>query len=117
MDYQRGSFKRHEAIKQQILRDPSLIGIQSENVIHAETEYALIKRKRPIARPDIMIEYLTGSTVRRAYIEVKSGSCRRSLQNLQAQLRKVRRFLDNKRMIGEVVGVYYTGDLMNVITV
>ena len=77
MNYQRGSFWKHEAIKQQIIRDSALIGIHSENVIHAETEYALIKRKRPVAKPDIMIEYRMGSTVRRAYVEVKSGSCRR----------------------------------------
>src|SRR3989344_6501052 len=115
MDYQRGSFRKHEQIKQQILRDPSLIGIEGR-VIYAETEHALIKRKRPIARPDLMFEYRRGSRVRRVYVEVKSGSCRRSLRNLEAQLKKVRRFLDNKHMHGDVLGVYYTGDLMNVIT-
>ncbi|HLC19486.1 MAG TPA: hypothetical protein VJK72_01095 [Candidatus Nanoarchaeia archaeon] len=116
MDYQRGSFRKHEQIKQQILRDPSLIGIEGR-VIYAETEHALIKRKRPIAKPDIMFEYMLGSRVRRVYVEVKSGSCRRSVRNLEMQLRKVRRFLDNKRMNGDVLGVYCTGDLMNVITI
>jgi len=116
MDYQRGSLRRHEEIKQLILREPSLIGIDGK-VIHAETEYALVRRKRSIAQPDIMIEYIAGSTVHRAYVEVKSGSCRLSVQNLHFQIRKVRRFLDEKRLKGDVMGVYCNGNMMNVITV
>lgn len=107
--------RKHEEIKQRILRNPMLIGLDKSRIIHVETEYPLIKRKRPIAQPDIMFEYRIGNRVRRMFIEVKSGSCRRAVQDLEFQLRKVERFLHRKNIEGDVLGVY--GNALNVLTV
>ncbi len=117
MSYQRGSKRKHEEIKQLILKNPELVGINAENVISMKTEFPLIKRKRQIAKPDILIEYEIGNERKRMFVEVKSGSCWRALNNLKVQLKRVERFLHNKKIQGEVVGVYCAGDLMNLMIV
>lgn len=115
--YQRGSLKKHEAIKQDILRNPSLVGIDKARILHIETEFPLIPRKRPIAQPDIVIDYDVGNGQQRVFIEVKSGSCKRALRSLFFQLRKVKRFLERRNIEGEVLGVYCTGEMTHLLTV
>jgi hypothetical protein len=107
--YERGSWKKHEMIKQRILSNPSVVGIDKSKVLRVTTEFPLRRRKRPIAQPDIVIEYTVGDSVERVFIEIKSGSCKRSLQHLRAQMRKVRQFLRTKNMRGNVMGVYCVG--------
>ena len=115
--YQRGSLKKHEAIKQDILRNPSLVGIDKAAIVRVETEFPLIPRKRPIAQPDIVIDYEIGGVQQRLFIEVKSGSCRRALMSLVFQLRKVKRFLARRNIDGEVMGVYCTGEQTHLLTI
>ena len=115
--YQRGSLKKHEAIKQDILRNPSLVGIDKSHILHIETEFPLIPRKRPIAQPDIVIDYERGNRQQRVFIEVKSGSCKKALRSLFLQLRKVKRFLDRRNIDGDVIGVYCTGEKTHILTV
>jgi hypothetical protein len=104
--YQRGSLAQHEALKAQILAHPELVGIDKKNIIAVETEYALTKKKHAVARPDIVIFYKCEKGVCKKFIEVKSGSCRRAVDDLQMQLRKISKYLKYKHMDGEVVGVY-----------
>ncbi len=92
-----------------------LIGIDKSRIVHVETEYPLIKRKRPIAQPDIVFDYRVGNQVRRLFIEVKSGSCRRAVQDLEYQLRRVEQFLHRRNLEGDVLGVY--GNSLQVLTV
>jgi hypothetical protein len=112
MDYERGSFRKHEELKTRILTHPELIGVRKKNIISVETEYPLTKRKRAIAKPDIVISYRDHLGVHRMFIEVKSGSCRRALEDLQMQMRKISKYLKNKKMHGEVVGVYPVGNTL-----
>ena len=106
MGYNRGSLRKHEALKQRILTHPELVGINRKDVLSIETEYPLKRKKRPIAQPDIVIFYRKKNKVRKRYIEIKSGSCRRALEDLEQQLRKISKYLKYKRMDGEVMGVY-----------
>jgi hypothetical protein len=106
MDYLRGSLHKHERLKTRILENPELVGIKKELIISVKTEYPLLKRKRSVAKPDIVIEYHCEKGVCRKFIEVKSGSCRRALESLHAQLIKVSKYLKTKKIDGEVVGVY-----------
>ena len=107
MLYTRGSLHKHEELKAHILAHPELVGVNKEDIISIETEYPLTKRKRTItARPDIVIFYHGKRGVCKKFIEVKSGNCRRSRDNLRMQLRKISKYLKHKRMQGEVVGVY-----------
>ncbi len=108
MDYQRGSLRRHEELKTKILSHPELVGVDKKDVISVETEYPLTKRKHAVARPDIVISYHCSKGVCRKFIEVKSGSCKRALDDLVMQMRKISKYLKHKRMDGEVVGVYPT---------
>lgn len=110
MYYERGSLQRHEELKTFILRHPELVGIDKEEVIAIETEYPLTKKKHAIAQPDLMIVYKCEKGVCKKYIEIKSGSCRRSLQGLTMQLRKINNYLKTRRMEGDVVGVYPVRD-------
>ncbi len=110
MNYERGSLQRHEELKTLILRQPELIGIEKKEIIAIETEYPLTKKKHAIAQPDIVIFYKCKKGVCKKYIEIKSGSCRRSLQGLTIQLRKINNYLKTRRMEGEVVGVYPVRD-------
>lgn len=110
MDYHRGSLKKHEAIRELILQKPELIGVDKESVIHIETDFLLAYHKRPIAQPDIMIEYSAGGYIKRLFVEIKSGSCKHAIQNLRWQLRKVSRFLRRRHKEGDVLGVYSLGE-------
>ena len=113
--YQRGRLKKHEAIKQRMLSNLSLIGIDTKRVIHIDTELAIVRKKRPIAQPDIVVEYTENNTIRRLFVEIKSGSCRRAVQNLNHQLRKLERFMDKQQINGEAIGIYCKGNEMNFI--
>ncbi len=104
--YQRGSLQRHEELKARILAHPELVGINKKDIISVETEYALTKKKHAVARPDIVILYNCDKGVCRKFVEVKSGSCRRAVNNLYMQLRKISKYLKYKHMEGEIVGVY-----------
>lgn len=106
MGYQRGSLQRHEELKQFVLAHPELVGVEKKQVISAETEYPLLKKKRAIAQPDIVIVYKDASEVKRKFIEIKSGSCRRSKFELEKQIRKIHSYLKWNRIQGEVVGLY-----------
>jgi len=117
MRYHRGSLKKHEAIKQQILRDPSLIGMDKSCIVDIKTEYALIKKKRPIAQPDLMIKYKDENSIKQIFVEVKSGSCKRAIQNLVSQMQKVERFLQKENINGNVIGVYCVGNDINMLTI
>ncbi len=111
MRYQRGSLTKHERLKQLILAHPELLGIEAARIVRTETEFPLLKKKRPIAQPDIMIQYAAGRELRRLFVEVKSGSCWYARSKLEAQVRKVSRFLRSKKITGEVLGVYCEGDV------
>ena len=110
MHYERGSLQRHEELKTLILENPELVGIDKEEVIAIETEYPLTKKKHAIAQPDIFIVYRCEKGVCKRYIEIKSGSCRRSLFGLNMQLRKIQKYLRSKKLDGDVVGVYPIGN-------
>lgn len=110
MHYERGSLQRHEELKTLILSQPELVGVSKQEIISMEAEHPLTKKKHAIAQPDLMIVYRCGKGVCKKYIEVKSGSCRRSLQGLTMQLRKINNYLKTRRMDGEVVGVYPVRD-------
>ena len=112
--YKRGSLRKHEAIKKLILRRLDIVGVEKDNVVNIQTEYPLIRRKRPVAQPDIVIEYSLKGELRRMFIEVKSGSCKRARNNLSAQIKKVSRYLHNKKIEGEVLGVYCNGDILDI---
>ena len=117
MVYERGSLKKHEAIKQHILSNLSVIGVDKKSVVHVETELPIVRKKRPIAQPDIVIHYAENDTVKKLFVEIKSGSCKRAVQNLQYQLRKLERFMERQHIDGEVLGVYCHGTEMNLVTV
>ena len=106
MYYKRGSLQRHEELKTLILRHPELVGVDKEEIITIETEHPLTKKNHAIAQPDIMIVYRCKKGVCKKYVEIKSGSCRRSLFGLNMQLRKISNYLKTRRMEGDVVGVY-----------
>lgn len=106
MNYQRGSLQRHEELKSRILAHPELVGIDKKDIVAIETEYPLTKKKHAIARPDIVIFYHCEKGVCRKFVEIKSGSCRRAVDDLHMQLRKITKYLKYKHMEGEVVGVY-----------
>ena len=106
MDYVQGSLHRHEALKQQILSHPELVGIEKQEILSIQTEYPLIKRKHVIARPDIVIFYKSARGVCKMFVEVKSGNCRYALEDLHMQLQKIVRYLRYKHLDGDVVGVY-----------
>ena len=114
--YQRGSLKKHEAIKRHILSNLSVIGVDTTRVLHIDTELAIVRKKRPIAQPDIVIEYAENDTIRKLFVEIKSGSCKRAVQNLHYQLRKLERFLERQHINGEVLGIYYRGNVINFVT-
>lgn len=107
MDYERGSFHRHEEIKAHILAHPEVVGIDKKDIISIETECPLTRRRNSvIAKPDIVILYQADRTVKKRYIEIKSGSCRRAIANLYGQLRKIDNYLRRQKLEGEVLGVY-----------
>ncbi|TAL54024.1 MAG: hypothetical protein EPN86_04175 [Nanoarchaeota archaeon] len=106
MSYQRGSLQRHEELKSRILAHPELVGIDKKDIVAMETEYPLTKKKHAIARPDIVIFYNGEKGVCKKFVEIKSGSCRRAVDDLHMQLRKITKYLKYKHMEGEVVGVY-----------
>ena len=106
VNYQRGSLQRHEELKARILAHPELVGIDKKDIIAVETEYALTKKKHAVARPDIVIFYKCEKGVCKKFVEIKSGSCRRAVDDLHMQLRKISKYLKYKHMEGEIVGVY-----------
>jgi len=106
MAYQRGSLHEHEKLKARILAHPKLVGINKKDIISIETEYPLTKKKRAIAKPDIVIFYRNENKICKRFVEIKSGNCRRALEDLDYQLRKITRYLKYKNMEGEVIGVY-----------
>lgn len=106
MQYRRGSLAEHEALKARILAHPELVGIDKKDIVSVETEYALTKKKHAVARPDIVIFYKCEKGVCQKFVEVKSGSCRRAVDDLHMQLRKISKYLKYKHMDGEIVGVY-----------
>ena len=116
MAYVRGSLHRHEELKALVCANPELIGIKKEDVISVETELPLTKKKRAVAQPDIVIMYYGEKGVRRCFVEVKSGNCRRSRAGLEQQLKKITNYVRWKRIEGEVIGVYPTRDTLRVCT-
>ena len=116
MKYQRGSLHRHEELKAFVLAHPELVGIQREDIISVETECPLTKKKRAIAQPDLVIMYQTRQGVRKRFVEIKSGSCRRSMEGLEVQLKRITNYLRWNRINGDVVGVYPKQDKLNVCT-
>lgn len=106
MQYRRGSLAEHEALKARILAHPELVGINKKDIITIETEYALTKKKHAVARPDIVISYNCEKGVCRKFVEVKSGSCKRAVDDLYMQLKKISKYLKYKHQDGEIVGVY-----------
>jgi len=106
VSYQRGSLQRHEELKARILAHPELVGINRKDIISVETEYALTKKKHAVARPDIVILYNCDKGVCRKFVEVKSGSCKKAVNDLHMQLKKISKYLKYKHMDGEIVGVY-----------
>jgi len=106
VNYIRGSLQRHEELKSRILAHPELVGIDKKDIIAVETEYPLTKKKHAVARPDIVIFYRCEKGVCKKFVEVKSGSCRRAVDDLYMQLRKITKYLKYRHMDGEVVGVY-----------
>ncbi|MBI4016182.1 MAG: hypothetical protein HY363_00640 [Candidatus Aenigmarchaeota archaeon] len=106
MGYQRGSLQRHEEMKAFVLAHPEIVGVHKHQVISIETEYPLKKKKRAVAQPDVLIIYKDASAVRKKFVEIKSGSCRRSVMELEKQLRKIHNYLKWNRLKGEVVGIY-----------
>ena len=115
--YQRGSLKKHEAIKRRILSNLSVIGVDKQRVVHIQTELPIVRKKRPIAQPDIVIDYAENDMIKKLFVEIKSGSCRRAVQNLHHQLRKLEKFMERQHIEGEVLGIYCRGDEMNFVTV
>ncbi|MFQ5953294.1 MAG: hypothetical protein ACE5JK_07865 [Candidatus Omnitrophota bacterium] len=113
-EYHRGSLEKHEAIKELILQRPEIVGVDKDDVVNIETELPLIRRKRPVAQPDIVIEYSSGKNIRRKFIEVKSSNCKRAITGLQMQMKKVSKYLKYKKIKGDVVGVYCQGSLLNI---
>ena len=116
MAYLRGSLHRHEELKALVCANPELVGIRKEDVISVETEFPLTKKKRAVAQPDIVILYQGEKGVRRRFVEVKSGNCRRSRLSLEQQLKRINNYVRWKRISGEVVGVYPVQDKLNVCT-
>ena len=106
VNYVRGSLQRHEELKSRILAHPELVGIDKKDIIAVETEYPLTKKKHAVARPDIVIFYKCEKGICKKFVEVKSGSCRRAVDDLYMQLRKITKYLKYRHMDGEVVGVY-----------
>ena len=106
MNYRRGSLRGHEELKARILANPELVGINKKDIISVETEYPLTRRKHAIARPDILIFYNSERGICKRFIEVKSGNCKRAIDDLQMQMRKISKYLKNKRTEGEIMGVY-----------
>ena len=106
MGYQRGSLQRHEELKEFVLAHPELVGVEKHQVISVETEYPLLKKKRAIAQPDIVIVYKDASEIKRKFVEIKSGSCRRSKLELEKQIRKIHSYLKWKKLEGDVIGIY-----------
>ncbi len=106
MGYTRGSLHKHEQLKQHILHHPELVGVRKKDILTITTEYPLKRKKRPVAQPDIVIIYRSGKRIHKKFVEIKSGNCRRALEDLVLQLRKITKYLKHKRMDGEVVGVY-----------
>jgi hypothetical protein len=106
VQYKRGSLAEHEALKARILAHPELVGIDKKDIIAAETEYALTKKKHAVARPDIVIFYKCERGICKKFVEVKSGSCKRAVDDLHMQLRKITKYLKYRRIDGEVIGVY-----------
>ena len=106
MDYTRGSLARHEELKARILAHPELVGVDKKDIISMQTEYPLTKKKHAVARPDVVIFYNCEKGVCKKFVEIKSGSCRRAVDDLHMQLRKISKYLKYKHMDGEVVGVY-----------
>ena len=106
VSYQRGSLQRHEELKARILAHPELVGVDKKDIIAVETEYPLTKKKHAVARPDIVIFYHCEKGVCKKFVEVKSGSCRRAVDDLYMQLKKISKYLKYRHMDGEVVGVY-----------
>lgn len=116
LKYQRGSYWKHEALKELILEDPAIVGIHKKNVISVETEYPLRKRKRSVtARPDIAIKHVQDNSVYMTFIEVKSGSCRRAKINLQQQLRKINNYVRRQKLRANVIGVYPSGKALTIV--
>lgn len=101
-----GSWRAHEALKERIVREPELVGISSERVLSVVTEFPLMRRRRTVARPDVVFVYRSSGGVSKKFVEVKSGSCRRARAVLSAQVRKISQYLKCHRLDGEVVGVY-----------
>lgn len=105
--YQRGSFHRHEELKTHLATHPELLGIQKDDIISVETEFELHRRRRAVvAKPDLVISYKTDNGIKKTYVEIKSGSCRRAKANLYGQLRKISNYLRRHKLEGEVLGVY-----------
>jgi len=98
--------QRHEELKSRILSHPELVGVDKKDIVAVETEYPLTKKKHAVARPDIVIFYKCEKGVCKKFIEIKSGSCRRAVDDLHMQLRKITKYLKYKHMDGEVMGVY-----------
>lgn len=110
MMYERGSLHRHEELKELILSDPTLVGIERKDIIEVQTEVPLQRRKHTIlAKPDIAITYKGDSGVRKRFIEIKSGSCKRAKDNLLTQLRKIEKYIKNQKLSAEAIGVYPSG--------
>lgn len=113
MSYQRGSFRLHEELKHRILEDPTIVGIQKENVLSIETEYPLHKRRRTLtARPDLAIIHVNNNKMWTTFVEIKSGSCRRARVSLQHQLRKIENYVRRQKIHANVVGVYPAGNAL-----
>lgn len=112
MQYERGSLRKHEELKQRILKHPELIGINKKQILRIQTEYPLQRKKHTVARPDIVIEYEENGILKRTFIEVKSGSCRRAREDLDQQLRK---YLQYKKMFGDVRGIFWQAGSISIV--
>ncbi len=116
MMYERGSLHRHEELKEHILSHPEIVGIEQKDIIEVQTETPLQKRRRTIfAKPDITIIYNGDQGIRKRFVEIKSGSCKRAKDNLMHQLRKIEKFIRHQKMHAEVIGVYPLGRTLELI--
>jgi len=106
VEYTRGSLARHEELKARILAHPELVGVNKKDIISVQTEYALTKKKHAVARPDVVIFYKCEKGICKKFVEIKSGSCRRAVEDLSMQLRKINKYLKYRHIDGEVIGVY-----------
>ena len=106
--------QKHEAIKELILSRPELVGIKKENVLEVYTEYPLLRRKRPVAQPDVVIVHNSDGCVRKRFVEVKSSDNRQAIIDLHSQMKKVSKYLRYKKIRGDVVGVYCKGSISNI---